>query len=471
MIDIATIDFRMLSRLSPMQAHKFRVVPIGEREDGIILASDAAQQANTAALQLLLGQTVALAPQPTDQLEKMLLKHYPSVPRSGKAKSTTEANESDVVRFVDKVLDAAQSIGASDIHIERYETEARIRFRWEGQLIEKYEVPLEQYNALVSRIKILAELDISERRLPQDGRIHLKIKEKEIDIRVSSLPGKYGEKVVLRLLTRSQEHLSLQNLPFQDGSRARFMNAIQSPNGIVLITGPTGSGKTTTLYAALSHLNQPQKNILTIEDPIEYNLSGINQVQLKEEIGLSFDRALRAFLRQDPDIIMVGEIRDTPTAQIAIRAALTGHLVFSTLHTNSAWDAISRLVDMGVEPYLLAASLRLVVAQRLVRKLCPKCKIASDEIIIAPFQERYNIHHHYLSQGCEHCYYTGYRGRQAVFEVLPVEATLKEMIKAKEDNIEAYLAQQQVPSLADNLKALVERGQTSLAEAFNHIRV
>ncbi|MEM7512621.1 MAG: GspE/PulE family protein, partial [Bacteroidota bacterium] len=321
-----------------------------------------------------------------------------------------------------------------------------------------------------SRIKIISELDIAERRLPQDGRINLEVEGTKIDIRVSTIPGKYGELVVMRLLTRSQEHLDLNNIGLPEGEKGLYEENIQAPNGIILITGPTGSGKTTTLYATLNLLNTPKKKILTIEDPIEYNLRGINQVQLKEEIGLTFDRSLRAFLRQDPDIIMVGEIRDVDTAQIAIRAALTGHLVFSTLHTNSAWDAVTRLTDMGIEPYLLAASLRMVVAQRLVRVLCEHCKQPSQEVKYMDIQWDLSILEHHVPVGCPHCYYTGYKGRRAVFEILPITPELSQIIKGERGEVDKILEEKKIPTLKQNLAKLITEGIVSLEEGIAHLR-
>ncbi|MEZ4851441.1 MAG: GspE/PulE family protein [Bacteroidia bacterium] len=467
---LENIDYRITSILTAEQAHTFRVIPIHIHEEGIDMMGDELANQKKPHIQVLLGKKVSIEPISQEILNRYLIQYYPhefaSKPDSKDSISTKE--ESDIVRFVHKILEEAAQMSASDIHIERYEKEARIRFRWEGHLIEKYEIPLLQYNAIISRIKILAELDISERRLTQDGRIHLQLTDQDIDIRVSTIPGKYGEKIVMRLLTRSQDNLDLKKLGLSQADETAFQKSIRRPNGIILITGPTGSGKTTTLYATLSQLNQPDKNIVTIEDPIEYNLSGINQVQLKEEIGLSFDRTLRAFLRQDPDIIMIGEIRDVTTANIAIRAALTGHLVFSTLHTNSSWDAITRLTDMGLEPYLLAASLRMVVAQRLVRVLCQHCKMQSSEIIFPDIQKAGNIEYHFIPNGCAECYYTGYRNRKAVFEVLPVTPVLKDMIKRQEGEIQKYLKNTGIRSLSDHLLTFVQTGVTSLEEAIAH---
>lgn len=465
----AESDFRLLSLMRPEQAHTFRVIPIRMEEGALILWGASESKAKIPQLQLLLGQPVQLEVLPPEELQRLLLTHYPITERKSSSQTIQVSADSDTVRFVNKMLEEAANIKASDIHIERYDEMARVRFRWEGQLIEKYEIAIERYNAIVNRIKILADLDISERRLPQDGRIHFRHHDTDLDLRVSSIPGKFGEKMVLRLLTRSEEHLNLANVGMNKEELAVYQSGISKPNGIVLITGPTGSGKTTTLYATLNQLNKADTNILTIEDPIEYNMAGINQVQLKEEIGLTFDRTLRAFLRQDPDIIMVGEIRDTATAQIAIRAALTGHLVFSTLHTNSAWDSITRLVDMGIEPYLLAASIRLLVAQRLVRVLCPHCKQPSQEIQFAEFQDKHEIDLHFIPVGCPECHFTGYKGRQAVFELIKIGPDLKLQIKEGGHHLTHSRPQTGMKSLEDNLAEQVKCGYTSLVEVGMHV--
>ncbi|MFK7921312.1 MAG: GspE/PulE family protein [Bacteroidia bacterium] len=466
-----TFDYRLLSQLNAQQAHQLRVIPIAQSEEGWQLLAEPETQKRIPGLQMILGGPVQIEACDSQTLEQLLHQYYPQnepTKRSAKQPKTKEG-ESDAVRLVEKCLYEAAEMGASDLHFECYEQQARVRFRWEGQMLEKYEIPLETYKAVVSRIKILAELDISERRLPQDGRIHLKREEGDIDIRVSTMPAKYGEKCVLRLLSRSAQQLDLNNLNWTQPERNAYSRAIESPNGLILITGPTGSGKTTTLYATLNQLNEPKHNLVTIEDPIEYNLNGINQVQLKAEIGLDFERALRAFLRQDPDIIMVGEIRDRATAQIAIRAALTGHLVFSTLHTNNAWDAIVRLIDMGIAPYLLAASLRMVVAQRLVRKLCVHCKCSTQKIVDPYWQKQYRIITHYEAVGCEACHYTGYKGREAVFELLPIQHELQEAIKKGEDIPADFLHKQELKSLSENLIKLIRDGTTTIGEARLHL--
>lgn len=463
------IDFKTISSISAEQAHKFQVIPVQMEDGKLICFGPEGGGANAKGLAFILGKTIEILALPEEEFRRNLARYYPRAMANPERSRAVLREDSDVVRFVRKFLEEAVAMGASDIHLERYESFARIRFRWEGQLVEKYEVPLSQYNAVVSRIKILSELDISERRLPQDGRIHLATHGQKIDIRVSTVPGKYGEKVVMRLLSRSEKFLQLDTLGMQPEELERLKLALNNSNGIILITGPTGSGKTTTLYASLSRLNQPKVNISTIEDPIEYNIEGINQVQVKEDIGMTFGNALRAFLRQDPDIIMVGEIRDKETAEIAIRAALTGHLVFSTLHTNSSWDAVTRLVDMGVEPYLIAAALRLVAAQRLLRILCPECKKPSDALEYPKIQEDWGLHTHFLPEGCPVCHYTGYKRRKAVYEVIPLTRILNEKIKKVDLDISSYLAEKQIKTLREHVIGMVKTGETSLEEGIMYL--
>jgi len=346
-------------------------------------------------------------------------------------KASTDA---PVVRLVNLILINAIKKGASDIHLEPYEKKLRVRYRIDGILYEEMNPPLRLKNALVSRLKIMSSLDIAERRLPQDGRIKLKLgKGREMDFRVSVLPTMFGEKVVLRLLDKSNLQLDMTKLGFDTKPLEDFKTAIYLPYGMVLVTGPTGSGKTTTLYSALSELNKISHNISTAEDPIEYNLPGINQVQMHDDIGLNFATALRAFLRQDPDIIMVGEIRDFETAEIAVKAALTGHLVLSTLHTNDAPSTINRLLNMGVEPFLVTASVNLILAQRLARKICGECK---EEIPARPqalidigmSPEDASAVKLHRGRGCRNCNDTGYRGRVALYEVMRLNEELKEMV-------------------------------------------
>lgn len=334
-----------------------------------------------------------------------------------------------VVQQVHQLVEEAIQQQASDIHIEPYETFFRVRFRLDGVLHAVRELSLLQRDALISRLKVMASLDIAEKRRPQDGRIRFEYGDRHIDIRVSTLPTDHGEKVVLRILDKSHLKLQLEALGFDSESLTLFRRAIHEPYGMILVSGPTGSGKTTTLYAALNELNREAVNITTIEDPIEYNLPGINQTNVRSDIGFTFAQALRAFLRQDPNIIMVGEIRDTETAEIAIRAALTGHLVLSTIHTNDAPSTVTRLVEMGIEPYLVASSLRLSVAQRLVRRICPACKepYTPDPAVQAEF-EGDAVTAYYTGRGCGTCNETGYQGRTALFEVMQVDDRAAERI-------------------------------------------
>jgi type IV pilus assembly protein PilB len=349
------------------------------------------------------------------------------------------AEEAPVVKLCNLILTDAIKRGASDIHIEPYEKEYRVRFRIDGILYEIMNPPLKLKDAMTSRMKILAKLDISEKRLPQDGRIKLKIKledkNKELDFRVSVLPTLFGEKIVMRLLDKDNLRLDMTKLGFEPESLVRFEEAIFKPWGMVLVTGPTGSGKTNTLYSALSKVNSPEVNIMTAEDPVEFNLPGINQVQMKEQIGLNFAATLRSFLRQDPNIILVGEIRDFETAEIAIKAALTGHLVLSTLHTNDAPSTINRLMNMGIEPFLVATATQLIAAQRLVRRICNNCKEAVDMTpqAIANLgykKDEVGTFTPYKGRGCEKCNNTGYKGRVGLIEVMQIDDDIRDLILA-----------------------------------------
>ncbi len=322
---------------------------------------------------------------------------------------------------------------------------------------------------MVNKIKVRAHLDIAEKRLPQDGRITIKSGGNEFDIRVSSLPTLHGEKLVLRILSRDTGAVELEGLGFTEVELKRYKEVIKTPNGIILISGPTGSGKTTTLYATLKLLNRTDTNVLTIEDPIEYTLEGINQVQLKESLGLDFANALRTFLRQDPDIIMVGEIRDVKTANMAIRAALTGHLVLSTIHTNSSWSTVSRLIDMGVPPFLIASTLNMSLAQRLVRKLCDSCKVECNlDSSLFPFGFKIpkSLKRHFKSTGCNQCHHTGYDGRKAIYEILPITKELSTPIKENHLEIEDYMKSNDIASLKANATNMVQQGITSIEEVY-----
>jgi len=347
------------------------------------------------------------------------------------------AEEAPIIKLVNLILSNALKRGASDIHIEPYEKEFRVRFRIDGMLYNIMNPPLKLKDAITSRIKIMSKLDISEKRLPQDGRIKVKMKNdgkiKDLDFRVSVLPTLYGEKVVLRLLDKDNLMLDMTRLGFESESLKKFESAILKPYGMVLVTGPTGSGKTNTLYSSIAQLNKIDTNVMTAEDPVEFNLPGINQVQMKEQIGLNFATALRAFLRQDPNIILVGEIRDFETAEIAIKAALTGHLVLSTLHTNDAPSTISRLMNMGIEPFLVATSVHLICAQRLIRRVCKECKeetsTPAQTLIDAGFSptEAKKLSTH-RGKGCPTCNGTGYKGRVGLYEVMEINDDLRELI-------------------------------------------
>ena len=383
------------------------------------------------------------------------------------------AEEAPVVKLVNLILLDAIKKGASDIHVEPYEKDFRVRFRIDGVLYEVMKPPMKLRNAMISRLKIMSELDISERRLPQDGRIKLKLgKGKEMDFRVSVCPTLFGEKVVMRLLDKSNLQLDMTKLGFEEQQLKEFMDAIDRPYGMVLVTGPTGSGKTTTLYSALSKLNEVAWNISTAEDPVEFNFFGINQVQMHEDIGLNFAAALRSFLRQDPDIIMVGEIRDFETAEIGVKAALTGHLVLSTLHTNDAPGTVSRLLNMGIEPFLVTASLNAIVAQRLCRKLCQECKkpaeVEDQALLDAGFPaEEIGTFQAFAPGGCKTCNDRGYKGRVAVYEVMPLWDGLKELII--QGCSAAELKQEAIRlgfrTLRASALSKVKGGVTTLAEA------
>ena len=412
---------------------------------------------------MLYGWHVTVEPVADELLQRLLLQYYrpDTGPKTPAGNRLTDISSGQ--GFLMSLIGEALRDYASDIHLEPYEERCRVRLRIDGKLTERYVVERTQYTPLVNQIKILANLDISEKRLPQDGRILYDRDGSKFDVRVSTLPTIYGEKVVLRLLTRHVELLELKNLGFSPRQYDDYCRSIARPFGMVLICGPTGSGKSTTLYATLRRLNAVSENILTIEDPIEYTLEGVNQTQLKEEIGLTFGSALRTFLRQDPDIIMLGEIRDGDTAQMAVRSSLTGHLLFSTIHTNTAWGAVARLSDMGVHPYLVANTLVMTVAQRLVRLLCPHCKretAATDEVRrLVP-----DAGTHFEAVGCERCFYTGYSGRRAVYEVIPMDDSLSAAARDGLSDVAPLLAARGIPSLKDAVVDLFLRGETSLDE-------
>ena len=381
---------------------------------------------------------------------------------------TTESNAPPVVKMVNLILQEALGKRASDIHIEPGAKEVRVRYRIDGNLQEAFTLPRKSQNALIARLKIMSGMDITESRIPQDGRFRIKMGGKEVDFRVSVLPVTYGGKVVMRALDKSNLSIGLEKLGFLPDSLTAFKEAISKPYGMILVTGPTGSGKSTTLYSILNQLNTPQKNIITIEDPVEYRVDGITQLPVKPEIGLTFASGLRSILRQSPDVIMVGEIRDSETADIAIKSALTGQVVLSTLHTNDAPGAVTRLVDMGVEPFLVASSLLVVTAQRLCRRICPACK--EEFRIPKETLERVGIKTEkqilYKGRGCEQCNKTGYYGRMGTMEVFRVDQKIKEMIvsRASTDELRTYAASKGMKNLWVNAVGKLMAGETTLEE-------
>ena len=385
--------------------------------------------------------------------------------------STNAAHDASIIKFVNQIMAEALESRATDVHVEPFENQLRIRYRIDGVLVEASIPPQVRkfHAAIVSRIKILSHLDIAEKRLPQDGRIRLKVAGREIDLRVSVIPMIHGEAVVLRILDRGDTVLGLEHLGFSRRDQSAWSRVLDMPHGIVLVTGPTGSGKTTTLYAALSKINQTDLKIITIEDPVEYQLRGINQIQVNTKSGLSFGAGLRAILRHDPDVCLIGEIRDRETAEIAVQASLTGHLVFSTLHTNDAPGATTRLIDMGIEPYLVASTLEMVAAQRLVRLICPQCKTPeppdeTDKLRPEFGDEVPDVL--YRGRGCRNCQGTGYRGRQGVFEMMPITDEIRPLILSRSSSrdIRQIAVRQGMKSLRQDGWRLIREGRTTVEE-------
>ena len=392
--------------------------------------------------------------------------------------SAAQVSDKPVIRLINKLFVEAIRRKASDIHIEPYETYMRIRFRINGSLLEMMRLPATMISATPARIKVMAQLDISEKRLPQDGRLQVKLKDKKIDIRVSILPTIFGEKVVMRILDQGNATPDVKGIGFEEEQLKFFYKACTQPYGMLLVTGPTGSGKSTTLYSALSAVNTGDVNVATVEDPVEYNMAGVNQTQAKESIGLTFAAALRSLLRQDPDIVMVGEIRDTETAEIAIKAALTGHMVFSTLHTNDAPSTISRLQHMGIEPFLITASVILVQAQRLIRVICDKCKEPDPRVTRENLVEA-EVPAHWLEtiqpmhgKGCDKCGGTGFKGRRGIFEVMPMSEKLRSLIikGANADDLKKAAIEDGMLTLRQHALIKLYRGETTLEEVLNNSR-
>jgi len=470
-----------LALISAALAQRHMIVPV-RRENGhvVVALSDPMNLTALDDVRLATGLHVQPAYADRELIERLVADSYAGMDEDIEVVQEEGENVADlhrlarealVVRLVNNVFREAVRGRASDIHIESFEDRAQVRYRIDGVLLEQAPPPQRLMPAIVSRIKILADLDIAERRLPQDGRIKTHILGKEIDVRVSTLPTLHGEAVVMRLLDQSSIQLSLNDIGFTDLQLRVFEKAINRPYGMILVTGPTGSGKTTTLYAALRRIFTPEKKIITVEDPVEYQMSGVNQMQVRERIGLTFARGLRAIVRQDPDIIMVGEIRDKETMEIAVHAALTGHLLLSTLHTNDAAGAVSRLIDMGLEPFLGASSLECVMAQRLARRVCPECReeqepphemmlIMEKELGYAPPTKQFR------GVGCSNCRFTGFAGRLGLFEILPVSDSVRDLILDEKSAgaIKAQAVSEGMTTLRQDGWRKVLGGQTTIEE-------
>ncbi len=475
--DIIEPTQAVLSLVPKALALKIPALPLAI-EDGILVCAvpEGMEESALRDLEFVTGRRVRCLPTPKAELDGSIARAY----QRGTETSNLDAgdghpsphaasinSEVSAVSLASALIADAVKMGASDIHVEPYETFVRIRYRLDGVLREVSQPGVAQGRTLISRLKIMADLDIAEKRRPQDGRIRVREEGRTIDIRVSTLPTDFGEKVVLRILDKSRLQLDLSRLGFEDADLASFKKALRLPHGMILVTGPTGSGKTTTLYAALNHINHPGINITTIEDPIEYNLPGINQTHVRADIGLTFAAALRSILRQDPNIVMVGEIRDGETAEIAIRAALTGHLVLSTLHTNDAPSAITRLVDMGVAPFLVAASVKLILAQRLLRRICPDCSSPDlDGERQCPTGEGIVLSGLRRGKGCPHCHNSGYRGRTAAYEILQIGDDLATLISSDfaADSIAQAAKNAGFRSLRQSALLVAGKGITSLEE-------
>lgn len=491
-IDVKHLDLQQdILRQVPIRfIHRYNILPVERTPDHLKIAT--ADPLNFHALddlRLLLKCNIVPALAPSDDIRDAIKKFYgigadtmdSLLEEDGAAveEETQKENIEDlsedasIIRFVNQIMTEGVTDRATDIHFEPFEDELRIRYRIDGLLYEAAVPPsIRRYQAaVISRIKIMADMNIAEKRLPQDGRINIKSGNVEFDLRVSTIPTPYGESIVIRILNRDSTIYDLRQLGFDDYSLSKFKNLYTKPHGIILVTGPTGSGKTTTLYATLSQLNKTDVKILTIEEPIEYHLRGINQVQVNSKIGLNFARVLRAFLRQDPDIILVGETRDHETAEIAIQAALTGHLVFTTLHTNDAPGAITRLVDMGVEPYLVSSSVIGVVAQRLMRRICPQCKEAyqpEHDLLegLGLMQEEYRNAQYFRGKGCEYCKFLGYRGRTAIYEIMDMTEDLRELTvqRVPASRIKQQALKEGMKTLRMNALEKIHTGESTLEE-------
>ena len=500
MVNLDEIDIpaEAIEALPAETANTYEVVPLEFDKSARLITIAMKTPDNFRAvddLRLLMGFKVEAVVAPADQIDSVLASRYGGDTTSmsnimaelgdsdalsalaGRGESidldelTRAAEDNKVVRLVNLVLLQAIKDKASDIHFEPFENEFKMRYRIDGVLYEMVPPPPHLALPIISRIKVMADLDIAERRLPQDGRIELTVHNSPVDLRVSVLPTMFGESVVLRVLDRSNVQLSLDKIGLRDDELLQIRGLIKKPNGIIVVTGPTGCGKTTTLYAALSELNEPTRKILTAEDPVEYDIDGLIQAQVNTDQGLTFARLLRSFLRQDPDIILVGEIRDLETAQIAVQASLTGHLVFSTLHTNDAPSAILRLLDLGVENFLLTATVEAIIGQRLVRRICMKCKeeyVPTEEVLMELQLRSADVEGRtfFRGRGCDGCNHTGYRGRMAIFEIMPMTDSLRDTVATKISTnvIRAEAVKEGMRSLRDNGLMAIYEGQTTIDE-------
>ncbi len=480
------INLRATSLVSESFARKQELIPIGISQDDLYVAmADPLNMFAIDDLKLLTGKNIKVCLSPKSIIQRTINRYYgeqgakkaldefeekyiPSSLDDTEENDLSEVNSAPVVKLVNNIIGQAIRMKASDIHIEPYENNIRVRLRLDGDLQEIMSFSKRSHMAIVTRIKIMGKMDIAERRIPQDGRIETELEGKDIDMRISSLPTVYGEKIVIRLLDRDGFNFSKEDLGFSEKELTIFNKIIHQPYGIILVTGPTGSGKSTTLYTILKDLNKEDQNIITVEDPVEYKLHGINQVQVNNKAGLTFANGLRSILRQDPDIIMVGEIRDTETAEIAVRASITGHLVLSTLHTNDTASTIARLMDMGIEPYMVSTSLIGIISQKLVKRLCPSCKIAymadTKQKNILRLDEKEDITI-YKPKGCNKCI-KGYRGRIPVHEVMFLDEKIRKLIDNKNttDDIKSTAIKEGMKTLYESAVTLALNGITSIDE-------